>query len=129
MYSSPTILRRPLVPVIALHTILKAGREPDYDSVHESIPADLASALMANGVHDWRIWRDGRDVFHVVDVDDYDAMRASLRDLPANLEWQQTVGPLFDVPDSYEGGDSGIAHVWSLSEQVAASGPEEQSCP
>lgn len=37
------------MPQIALHTVL----------------------LREHGVHDWRIWRSGRDVFHLVDVEDY----------------------------------------------------------
>jgi len=104
--------------VIALHTLLKAGREAEYDAVHAVIPEALASALREYGVHDWRIWRDGRHVFHVVDVDDYAAMREGLRELPVNVAWQQTMGPLFDVPDSYTGDDDGIGFLWSLAGQL-----------
>jgi L-rhamnose mutarotase len=57
-------------------------------------------------------------VFHLVDVEDYAAMRAALRDDPDNIAWQETVGPFFDQPDSYEGGDSGIARLWTLSDQL-----------
>jgi len=106
------------LPVIALHTVLKPGREQEYDAVHQTIPAGVAAALRTHGVHDWRIWRDGRHVFHVVDVDDYAAMREGLRDLPDNVAWQDTVGPMFDVPDSYAGDDDGIAFLWSLVGQL-----------
>jgi L-rhamnose mutarotase len=106
------------LPVFALHTVLKSGREPEYVAVHETIPAGVAAALRTHGVHDWRIWRDGRHVFHLVDVDDYAAMREGLRDLPDNVAWQETVGPMFDVPDSYAGGDDGIAFLWSLAGQL-----------
>ncbi len=104
--------------VVALHTVLKPGHEDDYDRLHRRIPEDVAQALSEHGVHDWRIWRDGRDVFHVVEVEDYAAMRAALRDLPANLRWQAAVGPLFDVPDDYSGADP-VAHpLWSLTQQL-----------
>lgn len=106
------------MPLIALHTVLKAGREADYDRLHAVIPADLAAALHANGVRDWRIWRDGRDCFHLVDVEDYQAMRAGLRDHPANIAWQEQLAPLFDTPDSYDGDDDGIGFLWSLAEQT-----------
>jgi hypothetical protein len=56
---------------VALHTVLKAGHEADYDAVHAEIPAALAAKLRASGVRDWRIWRDGPHVFHLVDVEDY----------------------------------------------------------
>lgn len=103
---------------IALHTLLTPGRELDYDKVHETIPADLAAALREAGVRDWRIWRDGTHLFHLIDVEDYQAMRAALREHPANVAWQEQVGPLHEVKDNYDGRDSGIAHVWSLSGQV-----------
>ncbi|GAA3633740.1 L-rhamnose mutarotase [Microlunatus ginsengisoli] len=103
---------------VALHTVLKEGCEADYDAVHREIPETVARKLRAAGVRDWRIWRDGRHVFHLVDVEDYDAMRTALRDDPDNIGWQQTVGPLFDRPDSYEGGDSGIRQLWTLTDQL-----------
>lgn len=102
------------MPQVALHTVLKLGRETDYDDVHRSIPAELAAALIENGVTDWRIWRDGQHVFHLVDVRDYQAMRAGLRDLPVNIAWQQRLAPLFEVADDYSGADDGLAFVWSL---------------
>jgi L-rhamnose mutarotase len=106
------------MPTVALHTVLKDGRGPDYDRMHHTIPADVAEALRAHGVRDWRIWRDGRDVFHLVEVDDYAAMRAAMRDLPANVRWQETVGPLFDVPDDYGDADPVVPLLWSLADQV-----------
>lgn len=110
------------MPTVALHTVLKPGHEAEYDSLHRTIPADVAEALHQHGVSDWRIWRDGQHVFHLVEVDDYQAMRDGLRDHPANLSWQAAVGPLFEVPDSYAGDDAGIAFVWSLAHQLAGPG-------
>lgn len=107
------------MPTVALHTILKPGHEAEYDALHRSIPADVAEALRQHGVSEWRIWRDGQHVFHLVEVADYQAMRDGLRDHPANLAWQAAVGPLFEVPDSYAGDDSGIGFLWSLTGQLA----------
>jgi L-rhamnose mutarotase len=104
---------------VALHTRLKAGCEAEYERIHEIIPADLYAALRAAGVRDWRIWRDGQDLFHLVTVDDYKAMRRQLRDHPANVAWQARVGPLHEVADSYEGEDEGIKPVWFLAGQPA----------
>src|SRR5690625_6081435 len=75
---------------IALHTVLKEGKEAEYDRVHARIPDDLDPALRAAGVHSWQIWRDGRHLFHLVECEDYQAMRAALRDHPANEAWQAT---------------------------------------
>ncbi|HST86335.1 MAG TPA: L-rhamnose mutarotase [Kineosporiaceae bacterium] len=104
---------------VALHTVLRPGREEEYDALHRAIPGEVARVLREHGVSDWRIWRDGQHVFHLVEVTDYQAMRDGLRDDPANLAWQAAVGPLFEVPDSYAGDDSGIGFLWSLADQLA----------
>jgi L-rhamnose mutarotase len=99
---------------IALHTRLKPGREADYDAVHAVIPADLDAALREAGVTAWRIWRDGRDLFHVVECDDYRAMREHLRDHAANVPWQARMAELLEVADDYSGTDRGLPCVWEL---------------
>jgi L-rhamnose mutarotase len=99
---------------IALHTRLKPGKEAEYERVHAVIPQELDAALRAAGVRSWRIWRDGLDLFHVVEVDDYRAMRHALRDHPANLPWQQRMSELLDVADDYSGQDNGLNLVWEL---------------
>jgi L-rhamnose mutarotase len=99
---------------VALHTVLKPGQERDYDRIHATIPPELDEALRAAGVHQWRIWPHGRDLFHVVDCDDYKAMRNALRDHPANVPWQARMAELLEIADDYSGADSGLAMVWSL---------------
>jgi len=100
---------------IALHTRLAPGKEAEYEQVHAVIPAELDAAMREAGVRTWRIWRSGRDLFHVVEVDDYARMRAYLRDHPANLPWQARMAELLEVQDDYSGGDMGIRLVWELS--------------
>src|SRR5690625_6716652 len=63
---------------IALHTRIAEGREADYVREHRQIPDDLDPALRRAGVRSWRIWRDGRDLFHLLEVEDYRAMRRQL---------------------------------------------------
>jgi L-rhamnose mutarotase len=104
----------------ALHTRLHADAVERYDALHARVPSDLLTALGEAGVDDWRIWRSGQDVFHVVSVGDYVAMRAHLRDHPANVAWQAQVVPLQERPDDYSGEDDGVPFLWSYAEQVAA---------
>ncbi|WP_030438013.1 L-rhamnose mutarotase [Actinoplanes subtropicus] len=99
---------------IALHTRLRAGKEEEYEAVHAVIPPELDEALRAAGVHSWRIWRDGLDLFHLVEVDDYRKMRAYLRDHPANVPWQARMAELLEVEDDYSGQDDGLHLVWRL---------------
>jgi L-rhamnose mutarotase len=99
---------------IALHTRLKPGKEADYDRIHAVIPPALDGKLRAAGVTDWTIWRSGRDLFHLVDVEDYQAMRRALADDPVNVEWQATMSELLEVEDDYSGDDLGLPRVWTL---------------
>ncbi len=99
---------------IALHTRLKPGREQEYERVHATIPPALDGALRDAGVRSWRIWRSGRDLFHLVEVDDYPAMRAALRDHPANGPWQARMAELLEIEDDYSGDDQGLDLVWQL---------------
>lgn len=99
---------------IALHTKVSHGKESEYEHAHSTMPAELQAALRAAGVHSWRIWRDGQDLFHVVECDDYARMRSFLRDHPANVPWQARMSTLLDVEDDYSGDDRGIRQVWSL---------------
>ncbi|KAA5833677.1 L-rhamnose mutarotase [Saccharopolyspora hirsuta] len=99
---------------IALRTRLEPGREAEYEQVHAVIPAELDAALREAGVHSWRIWRDGLDLFHVVEVEDYRAMRRALRDHPANVAWQARMSELLAVEDDYSGEDTGLRQVWEL---------------
>ncbi|GAB3432452.1 L-rhamnose mutarotase [Actinophytocola sediminis] len=99
---------------VALHTRLKPGKESEYEQVHAVIPGELDVALRDAGVTSWRIWRDGPDLFHVVEVEDYAAMRAALRDHPANVAWQSRMARLLDIEDDYTGTDHGLSLVWEL---------------
>ena len=99
---------------IALHTRLKAGKETEYDTVHAAISDDLDAALRAAGVRHWNIWRSGRELFHIVEVDDYQAMRRELATNPVNIAWQAVMAGLLEVEDDYSGDDMGLAKVWEL---------------
>src|SRR5690625_6297765 len=79
---------------IALHTRIAEGREADYVREHRQIPDDLDPALRRAGVRSWRIWRDGRDLFHLLEVEDYRAMRRQLAEDPANQRSEEHTSEL-----------------------------------
>jgi L-rhamnose mutarotase len=81
-----------MTDVVALHSLLRPGCEEDYDAAHARIPDDLLEAHRRVGIHDWSIWRCGRDLFHLVECDDLeDSLRKLDRD-PANERWQAFIG-------------------------------------
>ncbi|WP_326569233.1 L-rhamnose mutarotase [Amycolatopsis rhabdoformis] len=99
---------------VALRTRLKPGQEAAYESVHAVIPPELDTALRRAGVRTWRIWRSGLDLFHFVEVDDFDAMKAALADDPADIEWQIRINELLDTADDRNSTSAGLGLVWEL---------------
>lgn len=97
---------------IALRTRLKPGREEEYEKIHAVVPKVVEAALREGGVHTWRIWRDGLDLFHYVEVEDYARLQDFLRDHPADQAWQAVINPLLD--GDFDPSDTGLHQVWEL---------------
>lgn len=98
---------------LALRARLKPGCEEIYDAEHASIPAELESAMREHGVRSWRIWRDGLDLFHFVEVEDYAALQAALKDHPADQAWQARMNRLLD--GDFDKDATGLRLVWEMA--------------
>ena len=94
---------------VAVHTTLKAGAEQAYDDAHREVPAELVAAALGE---------DGREVFQVIECDDYAALLAALRDLPVNIDWQARMAQMQNVTHDYsaEGADDGLPMVWNIKD-------------
>jgi L-rhamnose mutarotase len=99
---------------VALHTRLAPGREEEYEQAHRSVPEELLAAIRAAGAREWTIWRDGLDLFHVIDCTDYAALLAKLEHLPVNVAWQARMAGYLDVVHDYSDADKGLPVVWHL---------------
>ncbi|EDY58021.1 MULTISPECIES: L-rhamnose mutarotase [Streptomyces] len=113
---------------VALHTKVRADRIEEYEAAHREVPEELTAAIRAAGVSEWTIWRwgsprasavergGGTDLFHVLEVEDYQAMIAELDQLPVNIAWQARMADLLDVVHDYSahGADASLPTVWHL---------------
>ncbi|GAA0921010.1 L-rhamnose mutarotase [Nonomuraea longicatena] len=97
---------------LALRSRLRPGCERVYDEVHASVPAELEAAMREHGVRSWRIWRDGLDLFHVVEVDDYAAFQAAMKGHPADRAWQVRMNRLLD--GDFDKDTGGLKLVWEM---------------
>lgn len=104
---------------VALHSILRAGHEAAYDAAHAAIPDDLVASFERVGIHDWQIWRSGRDLFHLVECDDFAAAMQALDDDPANRRWQESINRHVDHFVTTGEGPEGMVLplVWTLTAQ------------
>ncbi len=109
-------------PVVVLRSRLRAGQEAAYDAEHARVPDDLLAALRGGGVRDWVIWRDGRELLHLVDVDDFAALQARLAGDEADARWQAAMAAHDDLADPVDQPLPAPASprlVWSLAAQAA----------
>jgi L-rhamnose mutarotase len=101
---------------IALHTRLLPGVEKDYENAHREVPETLTDAIRAAGVSDWTIWRDGLDLFHLLECDDYARLIGELADLPVNKAWQTRIATMMEVAHDYsENADQELPAIWDLN--------------
>jgi L-rhamnose mutarotase len=104
---------------VALHSVLREGHEAAYEEAHVVIPDGLATSFARLGIHDWTIWRSGRDLFHLVECDDFAAAMRALDDDPANQRWQAFINRHVDHFVTSAEGPEGmvLGRVWRLEEQ------------
>jgi L-rhamnose mutarotase len=89
--------------LVGLHTRLKPGAEERYEELHRAVWPDVLAAIRRVGITRWLIFRDGLDLFHVVECDHYDDAIAALADVPVNVRWQAEVAPLMERAHDYSG--------------------------
>ncbi|PRA82018.1 L-rhamnose mutarotase [Microbacterium sp. MYb66] len=107
---------------IALHSVIVEGAIDDYRSHHARIPEGLRDLFGVAGIEDWTIWRSGRNLFHLVECDDFEAAMRVVNASSVNDEWQADIGRFvegFYGPDG-EDGSTPIEQVWALSAQRSA---------
>lgn len=106
---------------VALHSVIAEGSVDAYRTAHARIPDDLRELFGVAGIHDWIIWRSGRNLFHIVECEDFDRAMSIIDPAPANAAWQADIGRFvagFHGPDGEEA-FAPIEQVWSLEGQIA----------
>ena len=107
---------------IALHSTIRAGAIEDYRARHAQVPDELRALFDRAGIRDWRIWRSGDRLFHVVECEDFEQSMDVVDPDPANERWQADIGRFVDQffgPDGAPGFEP-LEEVWSLEEQRQA---------
>jgi len=101
---------------IGLRTRLRTDSIDLYEAAHRAVPEEVVAAVRQAGFTEWHIFRDELDLFHCIEVDDYDLAIAALARVPANLAWQEKMAPLTEVAHDQSGATRDAMHlVWDLS--------------
>jgi L-rhamnose mutarotase len=91
---------------VGLHTRLKPGAEERYERYHAAVWPEIRAGMRAVGVTKWVIFRDGLDLFHYVECDDYDRAMAELAKSPIDQRWQAEMAPMMAVAHDLSGSGS-----------------------
>ena len=88
---------------VGLRTRLKPAMEEVYDAAHAAVWPELVAAQREVGIKRWLIFRDGLDLFHSIECEDYDRAIAELARLPINQRWQAEMAQYTEVAHDYSG--------------------------
>ncbi len=91
---------------VGLHTRLKPGVEARYEEYHRAVWPDVVQAIRRVGITKYVIFRDGLDLFHYIECDDYDRAIADLSVDPVNIRWQTEMAPLMAKAHDFSGKSS-----------------------
>lgn len=110
--------------LVALHTRLLPGEEERYEELHRAVWPEVLQRMREVGLRRYLIFRDGCELFHLVECDDYDAAMAALAADPINQRWEATVAPLTAVPHDLSGGASDrMACIFDMPPDAPTTGP------
>jgi len=89
-----------------LHTRLKPGAEKLYEEYHRSVWPDVLAGMRQVGITKYVIFRDGLDLFHYIECEDYERAIAELGRSPLNQRWEAEMAPMTAVAHDFSGAGS-----------------------
>jgi L-rhamnose mutarotase len=91
---------------VGLHTRLRPGAEERYEEYHRAVWPDVLKAIRRVGITKYLIYRDGLDLFHCIECDDYDRAIGDLAADPVNMRWQAEMAPMMAKAHDFSGKSS-----------------------
>jgi L-rhamnose mutarotase len=100
---------------VGLHTRLKPGSEERYEEYHRAVWPEVIDAIKRNGIRQYIIFRDGLDVFHFIECDDYDRAIAEIAKDPVSIRWEAEIATMMAVTHDFSGEASDrMRKIWEL---------------
>jgi len=88
---------------VGIHTRLKPGVVERYERYHKEVWPDVLAAIRRVGITKYLIFRDGLDLFHYIECEDYNRAIGELAVDPVNIKWQAEMAPMMAVAHDYSG--------------------------
>src|SRR5258708_27248683 len=80
-----------------------AGVEASYVEDPRGVWPDVLAGIRKAGITKYVIFRDGLDLFHYIECDDYDRAIAQLAQSPLNQRWEAEMAPMTAVAHDFSG--------------------------
>jgi L-rhamnose mutarotase len=88
---------------VGLHTRLKPGAEEGYEQYHRAVWPDVLSEIRRAGITKYVIFRDGLDLFHYIECEDYDRAIAEIARDPTSIRWETEIATTMAVTHDFSG--------------------------
>ena len=100
---------------VGLHTRLKPGSEERYEQYHRAVWPQVIEAIRQNGIRQYVIFRDGLDLFHFIECDDYEKAIAEIAKDPTSMRWEAEIATMMAVTHDFSGQASDrMRKIWEL---------------
>ena len=91
---------------VGLHTKIKAGYEERYEEYHHAVWPDVLKEIRRAGITKYVIFRDGLDLFHYIECEDYDRAIAEIVKDPTSVKWEAEIATMMAVTHDFSGQSS-----------------------
>jgi L-rhamnose mutarotase len=88
---------------VGLHTRLRPGTEERYEDAHRTVWPEVLEGIRRVGITKYVIYRDGLDLFHHIECEEYDQAVAELSHDPVNRRWEAWIAPMMEVAHDFSG--------------------------
>jgi len=92
-----------MVEFVGLRTRLRPGMEEAYEKAHAEVWPELVAAQRDLGISRWLIFRDGLELFHTVECENFERASAALARHPVDRRWQAHMARYVVVADDHIG--------------------------
>ena len=100
---------------VGLRTRIKPGAEERYEEYHRAVWPGVAKAIREAGITKYVIFRDGLDVFHYIECEDYDRAISQIARDPLSMEWEAEIATMMETTHDFSGTSSDrLRKIWQL---------------
>jgi L-rhamnose mutarotase len=100
---------------VGLHTRIKPGAEARYEEYHRAVWPEVLAAIRRAGITRYVIFRDGLDLFHFIECDDYDRAIAEIATDPTSMRWEAEIATMMAVTHDFSGeGSDRMKQIFEL---------------